>query len=291
MWRQSKWKAASLVTGTPHTHAYRVAAGIVRPEVALFCVLFICTCCTLVTVLPRQQPRRPEGHAGYSDVLYVHVPYIVLWWVLSRWLSHQARAVKAPVRFPLPAWPCCRREGEEKKKKPAAVNGPLPRPASRARCRSGLPQGAVVCFFLECGGAGVSSQKRRGAPTAAGSAGVVAGCCRGRWCFLTTGGIKPPLLWYESILLTSGPLQASCTIYRVCSTNIHIRSETTHTVWTCSRFRTQRSMQAMSTPAACHPLQSQLPRCIPAAVLPPLPICVNAEPPAYMLCHSLPSSR
>ena len=35
----------------------------------------------------------------------------VLWWVLCQWLSHRARAVKVPVRFPLPAWPRCRREG------------------------------------------------------------------------------------------------------------------------------------------------------------------------------------
>ena len=48
-------------------------------------------------------------------------PCNVLWWVLCQWLSHQARAVMAPVRFPLPAWPCCRREGEEK-----VVNAPLP---------------------------------------------------------------------------------------------------------------------------------------------------------------------
>ena len=130
---------------------------------------------------------------------------------MSQWLNHRARAVKAPVRFLLPAWPRCRREGEEKTK-PVAVNAPLPRPASRARCRSGLPQGAVVCFFLEYGGARVRSKKQRGAPTAAGSAGVVAGCCRGRWCVLTTGGIEPPLLWYESIRLTSGPVQASYTI-------------------------------------------------------------------------------
>ena len=70
-----------------------------------------------------------------------------------------------------------------------------------------------MCFFLlSCGSGVVFQKKRRGAPTAAGSAGGLASCCRGRWCVLTIGGIEPPLLGYESIPLTSGPVQASCTV-------------------------------------------------------------------------------
>ena len=59
-------------------------------------------------------------------------------------------------------------------------NAPLPRPsrpASRARCRRGR-----WCFFSLEGGRGVVPKKQQGAPTAAGSAGVVASCCKGRWC-------------------------------------------------------------------------------------------------------------
>ena len=35
---------------------------------------------------------------------------VVLWWVSCQWLSHQSRAVKAPVRFLLPSWPLRRSE-------------------------------------------------------------------------------------------------------------------------------------------------------------------------------------
>ena len=65
-----------------------------------------------------------------------------------------------------------------------------------------VPWGSLVDF----------RKRRRGAPTTAGSAGGLASCCRGRWCVLTIGGIESPLLGYESILLTSGPVQACCTV-------------------------------------------------------------------------------
>ena len=132
-------KTGSPVTGTPHTHAYRVATGIVNPEVAFYCVVFSYVCRNFVPALPPQQPPRREGHSWYSNVLYLCELYIGLWWVLSQWLSHRARAVKAPIRFPPCAWPSCRRE-EKTSRWPAAVNAPLPRPsrpASRARYRRG----------------------------------------------------------------------------------------------------------------------------------------------------------
>ena len=89
------------------------------------------------------------------------------------------------------------------------------------RCRERLTEqvaertaaGSGGVFFLVVWGSVVEFRKRqRGAPTAAGSAGCLASCCRGRWCVLMIGGIEPPLLGYESILLTSGPVQASCTV-------------------------------------------------------------------------------
>ena len=43
---------------------------------------------------------------------------------------------------------------------------------------------------------------------------------------MTTGGIEPSLLWYESTPLTSGPVQASYPILRVCSTNMPMRIHT-----------------------------------------------------------------
>ena len=92
------------------------------------------------------------------------------------------------------------------------MNAPLPRAASRARYRSGLPPGAVVCFCGVAGGRGCFQKGSEAHLPRAGSAGSVAGCCRGRWCVLTIGGIEPPLLGYESIPLTTGPVQASCTV-------------------------------------------------------------------------------
>ena len=89
------------------------------------------------------------------------------------------------------------------------------------RCRERLTEqvvertaagGGGVFFSGVAGGPGCFLKRRRGAPTAAGSAGGVASCCRGRWCVLTIGGIEPPLLGYESILLTFGPVQAYCTV-------------------------------------------------------------------------------
>ena len=92
--------------------------------------------------------------------------------------------------------------------------------------RTAAGGGGVYFFIGGGGGFGGCLKRRRGAPTAAGSAGGVASCCRGRWCVLTTGGIEPPILAYEPILLTTGPIQASCAIsharrYWVC-------------VWWCS---------------------------------------------------------
>ena len=70
------------------------------------------------------------------------------------------------------------------------------------------------------------SKKQRGAPTAAGSAGIEWAAVGGGGVFMTIGGIEPPLLWYESIPLTSGPVQASYPVLRVCSTNMHMRIHT-----------------------------------------------------------------
>ena len=59
--------------------------------------------------------------------------------------------------------------------------------------------GGGVVFFAVAGVRGCFAKK-------------AASCCRGRWCVLIIGGIEPPLLGYESIPLTSGPVQASCTV-------------------------------------------------------------------------------
>ena len=68
-----------------------------------------------------------------------------LWWVLCQWLSHRAHAVKAPVRFPLPSWPHCRREGARNAQLPRATNG-----ASRgAHCCKGR-----WCVLFHCRGGG-----------------------------------------------------------------------------------------------------------------------------------------
>ena len=126
----------------------------------------------------------------------------VLWWVMCRCLSHRPPAVKAPVRFPLPAWPRYEREGAAGAQLSPAIDG-----ASRGAhyCRGRW------CVFFAWGGCSCP-KRRRGAPTAAGSAGGVASYCRGRWCVLTTRGMEPPILPYEPILLTIGPIQASCAV-------------------------------------------------------------------------------
>ena len=39
----------------------------------------------------------------------------VFWWVLCQWLNHRARAVKAPVQFPLPTWPLRREKAQRRR--------------------------------------------------------------------------------------------------------------------------------------------------------------------------------
>ena len=83
-----------------------------------------------------------------------------LWCVLPQRLNHRARAVKAPVRFPLCAWLHCRREDC---RCPAAVNAPpsprcrASRPVSRARCRRG--RWCVFCGL--CRGLGANEKIAR----------------------------------------------------------------------------------------------------------------------------------
>ena len=70
-----------------------------------------------------------------------------------------------------------RREDEQA----AGCSECAPAAAFKARKPRALPEGAVVCF-CQWRGTGVCSKNQRGAPTAAGSAGIGVGCCRGRWC-------------------------------------------------------------------------------------------------------------
>ena len=83
-----------------------------------------------------------------------------LWCVLPQQLNHRARAVKAPVRFPLCAWLHCRREDC---RCAAAVNAPpsprcrASRPVSRARCRRG--RWCVFCGL--CRGLGANEKIAR----------------------------------------------------------------------------------------------------------------------------------
>ena len=186
-------KTESPVTGAPHTHAFRVAAGTV-PEVSyILCCVCMCAC-----------------------------SYMWLWWVLPRRLNHRARAVKAPVRFPLRAWPRCRRQDC---RCPAAVNAPPPLPGFKTRKPRALPEGAVVRFFWYVLGAGVartSSKRSEAHLPLAGRAGATCAVVGGGGAFMTTGGIEPPLWTHESMCLTSGPVQASYPALRVCGTNIHL---------------------------------------------------------------------
>ena len=166
-------------------------------------MVFVCPCCIRRTCPAQSTTAKARGTIWVLGRCRLCLrAYIVLWWVLCQWLSHRARAVMA-----LPAWPCCRREGKKK-----AVNAPLPRDIDGAIRGAPCCRGRW-CVFSVLWGSVVDFRKRqRGAPTAAGSAGGLASCCRGRWCVLTIGGIEPPLLGNESILLTSGPVQASCTV-------------------------------------------------------------------------------
>ena len=83
---------------------------------------------------------------------YVCTPCMWLWCVLPQRLNHRARAVKAPVRFPLCAWPRCRREDC---RCPAAVNAPPTLPGFKTRKPRALLEGAVVRFlWLVSGGWG-----------------------------------------------------------------------------------------------------------------------------------------
>ena len=117
------------------------------------------------------------------------------------------------------------------------------RPASRARCRRGR-----WCVFCLWWGAGVCSKKQRGAPTAAGRAGIECAVVGGGGAFMTTGGIEPPLLWYESIPLTSGPVQASYPMLRVCSTNMHMQIYTYHYITAPHSEDSGKENQNTSTP-------------------------------------------
>ena len=81
-----------------------------------------------------------------------------LWCVLLQRLNHRARAVKAPVRFPLCAWLHCRRKDC---RCPAAVNAPpLPTlPGFKTRKPRVLPEGAVVRFLWLVSGVGGRMKK------------------------------------------------------------------------------------------------------------------------------------
>ena len=81
-----------------------------------------------------------------------------LWCVLPQQLNHRARAVKAPVRFPLCAWLHCRREDC---RCPAAVNAPPTLPGFKTRKPRALPEGAVVRFLCPCRGLGVNEKVAR----------------------------------------------------------------------------------------------------------------------------------
>ena len=87
-------------------------------------------------------------------------------------------------------------------------HGPQAARPTGVACRGG--RWCVFCGVA--GGRGCFQKGSEAHPPRAGRAGSVAGCCRGRWCVLTIGGIEPPLLGYESIPLTNGPVQASCTV-------------------------------------------------------------------------------
>ena len=112
--------------------------------------------------------------------------FMWLWCVLPQRLNHRARAVKAPVRFPLCAWLHCRRE--DSLQVSAAANAPpsprcrASRRASGARCRRG--RWCVFCGACRGVGGLGGCMKKRGAPPAAGARGPGCRvcCCRGRWC-------------------------------------------------------------------------------------------------------------
>ena len=116
-----------------------------------------------------------------------------LWCVLPQRLNHRARAVKAPIRFPLCAWLHCRRKDC---RCPAAVNAPpsprcrASRPVTRARC----PRGRWCAFCGLCRGLGANEKKNSEAhlplPVDPVAACAVVG---GGGAFMTTGGIEPPL--------------------------------------------------------------------------------------------------
>ena len=78
-----------------------------------------------------------------------------LWCVPTQRLNHRARAVKAPVRFPLCAWLHCRRK-DSLQVPGCSECAPLPTlPGFKTRKRRALPEGAVVRFFAaRVGGSG-----------------------------------------------------------------------------------------------------------------------------------------
>ena len=83
---------------------------------------------------------------GVSLCWYACMVLFLLWCVLPQRLSRWARAVKAPVRFPLCAWLHCRTE-DSLQEPGCSECAPLARlPGFKTRKRRALPEGAVVRF-------------------------------------------------------------------------------------------------------------------------------------------------
>ena len=84
---------------------------------------------------------------GVAVLVCVHGVFLWLWCVLPQRLNRRARAVKAPVRFPLCAWLHCRRE-DSLQVPGCSECAPLPTlPGFKTRKRRALPEGAVVRFL------------------------------------------------------------------------------------------------------------------------------------------------
>ena len=73
--------------------------------------------------------------------------FLWLWCVLPQRLNRRARAVKAPVRFPLCAWLHCRREGSLQVPGCSECAPLATLPGFKTRKRRALPEGAVVRFL------------------------------------------------------------------------------------------------------------------------------------------------
>ena len=113
-------------------------------------------------------------------------------------------------------------------------------------------------------------------------------CCRGRWCVFDDRRDRTSamvLRVYVSDLWTSPGLLP----HTACMRHKHAHALTPTDV---SRLLSQEiQAREIGTPAPRHPVQSQLPRCIPAAVLPPLPVCMLPKPLPDVQCNCVPSRR